>query len=91
MTAPLLFGLCLLGIACGPQSAAPAQGSPGTPAEASTGAATAEAQGSITCAEQVHDFGQVWEGARLFHEFVLEVSGEGEQQIHAAKGTCGCT
>jgi len=41
--------------------------------------------------DPAHDFGQVWEGAVLEHEFALKVMGSEDLLIESVSADCGCT
>ena len=45
----------------------------------------------LRCAEPSVDFGQVWEGEILSHEFVFDALGPTSVTIEAVKADCGCT
>lgn len=45
----------------------------------------------LVCAEPEVDFGSVWEGDLLDHEFVFEVVGDGREAVEAVRADCGCT
>ena len=45
----------------------------------------------IVTSADVHDFGSVWAGAELAHEFEFEAGGEVPLRIVAVKPDCGCT
>ena len=44
----------------------------------------------LVCAEPRHDFGSVWEGAVMSHEFSLVVEGTEDLVLRATKSDCGC-
>ncbi len=45
----------------------------------------------LVCAEPSVDFGAVWQGAVLEHEFVFEAYGDEALVVAAARADCGCT
>ena len=60
----------------------------GEPTGATTGPATSTA---LVCAEPEKDFGIVWQGAVLHHEFELTAAADGPLRIEEVIPDCGCT
>ncbi|MEM7308716.1 MAG: DUF1573 domain-containing protein [Planctomycetota bacterium] len=45
----------------------------------------------IVCTADVHDFGRVWEGSEVAHEFILTAGGEAPLILVSVRPDCGCT
>lgn len=61
-------------------------------AQACSGRTAEEPVGAhLVCEEDEVDFGPVFEGDLLEHEFVFEVVGEGLEAIETVRADCGCT
>lgn len=45
----------------------------------------------LLCEEPTHDFGIVWEGTLLEHEFRLRVAGSEDLVVNHVRADCGCT
>jgi hypothetical protein len=75
--APLLLMQLALGLACGGGLVACAD--------------APQAPDGLACAEPEVDFGPVWEGAVLEHEFVFTAGGTAARTIENVRSDCGCT
>ncbi|MEW6072166.1 MAG: DUF1573 domain-containing protein [Planctomycetota bacterium] len=87
-----LAGLLLLlaALACGRTAPPGGEGGPATRDAAAERGVYAPAAATLACAESEWDFGKVWEGAVLEHEFRLEVQGKEPLSIAATRSDCGC-
>ena len=87
-TRPRISALCLLlAAACGGEGD---DGLPVTTDAAAEQGAFGGVDAVLRCEETVRDFGTVWEGAVLDHEFRLEVRGTEAVTIKTMRADCGC-
>jgi len=45
----------------------------------------------LRCDEPIYDFGEVWAGERVQHDFILHNDGQATLKIKKVQATCGCT
>lgn len=69
--------------------ATPAVQAGGTPAATST--APAGPVPKIRIDEKTFNFGEIWEGETIEHDFVVANDGEGTLEITSVRASCGCT
>jgi len=83
-----VLSLSVLGFLVVPAAPGPAQTAATQPADA---AATTGQAPKARCDKPIYDFGEVWSGDKVEHDFIIHNDGDAVLKITSVRAGCGCT